>query len=230
VRIVLATAHFVDRYDAGRRLGVALHRYATARPPIVLGLPRGGVPVAACVAEALEAPLDVFIVRKLGVPGYEELALGAIASGPVRVLNDDVIDELNIPDEVVERVVAAEIRQLERREHVYRGDDPFPPIAGETVIVVDDGAATGASMRAAVLALRELEPTAIIVALPVASRDAVRLLRRVADDCTCIIAPEPFYGVGRWYGDFTQVSDEKVRILLAAARRRWAGANPAYTR
>jgi putative phosphoribosyl transferase len=147
----------------------------------------------------------------------------------VRVLNDDVIDELQISDEVVERVVATETRQLERREYVYRGDDPFPPLAGETVIVVDDGAATGASMCAAVLALRELEPTAIIVALPVASRDAVRSLRRVADDCVCIIAPEPFYGVGRWYGDFTQVSDEEVLTLLAAARRRWSGANPAYS-
>jgi predicted phosphoribosyltransferase len=182
------------------------------------------------VAGALEAPLDVFIVRKLGVPGYEELALGAIANGPVRVLNDDVIDELKIPDEVVQRVVAAEVRQLERREHIYRDDDPFPSLAGETVIVVDDGAATGASMRAAVLALRELEPAAIIAAVPVASRHAVQVLRRVADDCTYIIAPEPLYGVGRWYEDFTQVSDEEVLILLAGARRRWAGANPAYTR
>lgn len=220
------TPHFIDRYDAGTRLAVALRKYATDRPLIVLGLPRGGVPVAARVAEELGAPLDVFLVRKLGVPQHEELAFGAIASGKARVLNGEVIGHFGVSPTDIERVVAAEERELRRRENAYRGAQHFPVLAGETVIVVDDGAATGASMRVAIAALRQLGPRAIIAAVPVASRDAVRLLSAEADACTCIIAPEPFYGVGLWYRDFAQVSDGEVRALLADARRRWQGTGP----
>ena len=226
---MLPAPHFVDRYDAGRRLGVALKKHAADRPRIVLGLPRGGVPVASCVAEALDAPLDIFVVRKLGVPGHEELALGAIASGGARVLNADVIGQLGISPIVIERVVADEARELERRETVYRGARRFPVLAGETVIVVDDGAATGASMRVAVIALRQLGPRAIIAALPVASLDAIETIGAVADECVSIISPDPFYGVGLWYKDFAQTADVEVRVLLADARRRWQTAMPLHT-
>jgi len=225
---VRLSPHFVDRYDAGRRLGVALRQYATDRPLIVLGLPRGGVPVAACVAEELDAPLDIFVVRKLGVPGHEEVAFGAIASGGARVLNGEVIGQLGISPLVIERVVAQEQTELERREAAYRGARRFPVLAGETVIVVDDGAATGASMRVAIIALRQLGPRAIIAALPVASRDSIRALRAVADECVCIVAPEPFYGVGLWYEDFSETPDGDVRVLLADARRRWNVASPIH--
>jgi putative phosphoribosyl transferase len=225
---MLPTAHFVDRYDAGRRLGVALRKYAAERPLIVLGLPRGGVPVASCVAEELDAPLDIFVVRKLGVPGHEELALGAIASGGARVLNGDVIGELGVPPSAIDRVVDQEQRELARRESLYRSARHFPVIAGETVIVVDDGAATGASMRVAVIALRQLGPRAIIVAIPVASHDALSTLESVADECICLVAPEPFYGVGLWYEDFSETSDVEVRVLLADARRRWETAAPLH--
>ena len=221
--------HFVDRYDAGRRLGVALRKYATDRPLIVLGLPRGGVPVASCVAEELKAPLDIFVVRKLGVPGHEELALGAIASGGAQVLNGDVIGQLGVSPLAIERVVAQERLELERREEAYRGARHFPVLAGETIIVVDDGAATGASMRVALIALRQLGPRAIIAALPVASRDALETLEAVADECVCLVTPEPFYGVGLWYGDFSETSDVEVRVLLADARRRWQTAAPLHT-
>lgn len=220
--------HFRDRYDAGNRLGTALQRHAADRPLIVLGLPRGGVPVASRVAEALDAPLDICVVRKLGVPGHEELALGAIASGGARVLNEDIVDELGISADTVEQVVARETRELQRREMAYRGARHFPVLAGETVILVDDGAATGASMRVAVRALRQLGPRSLIVAVPVASRQAVQALRTVADDVVCIIEPEPFYGVGLWYGDFSETSDAEVRVLLADARRRWASAAPLH--
>ena len=226
---VLATAHFVDRYDAGRRLGIALQGHATDRPLIVLGLPRGGVPVASCVAEALSAPLDICVVRKLGVPGHEEFAFGAIASGGARVLNAEVIESLGISPRVIESVVAQEELELHRRETVFRGERRFPILTAETVIVVDDGAATGASMRAAVVALRQLGPRKIIVALPVASREAVRLLKAVADDCVCLIEPEPFYGVGLWYRDFSETSDTEVSVLLADAGRRWASTPSPHT-
>lgn len=217
-----SSAHFADRYDAGRRLGIALQPHASDRPLIVLGLPRGGVPVASCVAEALSAPLDICVVRKLGVPGHEEYAFGAIASGGARVMNRDVIERLGISPHTIESVVAQEELELHRRETAYRGARRFPILTAETVIVVDDGAATGASMRAAVVALRELGPRRIIVAVPVASRQAVHLLKAVADDCVCIIEPEPFYGVGMWYRDFSETSDDEVRALLANAARRWA--------
>ena len=225
---VLPRPLFVDRYAAGRRLGVALRDHAADRPLIVLGLPRGGVPVASCVAEALKAPLDLFVVRKLGVPGHEELALGAIASGGARVLNGDVIGQLGISSQVIEQVVVEQERELQRRIAAYRGDRRFPVLAGETVIVVDDGAATGASMRVAVTALRQLGPRAIIAALPVASVEAVRWLNGVVDECVCLFALERFYGVGLWYRDFSQVSDAEVRVLLADAQRRWSTAQPIH--
>jgi putative phosphoribosyl transferase len=218
---MLSAPHFSDRYDAGRRLGMALRHHLIERPLIVLGLPRGGVPVAVRVAEELDAPLDIFLVRKLGVPRHEELAFGAIASGGVRVLNDSVIRDLGISPHMVEYVVAEEERELQRREAAYRDGRTFPSLAGETVVVVDDGAATGASMRAAITALRQLGPRAIIAAIPVASREALWTLEAVADECACLIVPNRFYGVGAWYRDFTQVSDDEVRLLLADARRRW---------
>lgn len=223
---MLGTPHFLDRDQAGRRLGEALSRQPIEGPVIVLGLPRGGVPVAARVAEELPAPLDVLVVRKLGVPRHEELAMGAIASGGGYVLNHDVIRQLGITTEQIEHVVALEQEELRRREAEYRGRKPFPDVEGHTVILVDDGAATGASMRVAVLALRQLGPRSIIAAIPVASREAAEMLGNVADRCTCIIEPDPFYGVGMWYGDFSEVSDGEVRLLLGDARRRWEKAAP----
>jgi len=225
---MLNQSHFLDRYDAGRKLGVALEHFAADRPLIVLGLPRGGVPVASCVAEALGAPLDIWVVRKLGVPGHEELAFGAIASGGARVLNADIIGSLGISPQTIESVVAREEQELHRREVAYRGARHFPVLAGETVIVVDDGAATGASMRVAVVALRQLSPRAIIVAVPVASRQAAQLLNDVADECICLFEPEPFWGVGAWYQDFSETSDAEVRVLLADASHRWETAKPLY--
>jgi predicted phosphoribosyltransferase len=173
------------------------------------------------VAEALDAPLDVCVVRKLGVPGQEEVALGAIASGGARVLNRDVIEMLGISPQVIEQIVAREQRELHRRESAYRGTRPFPLLAGKTVIVVDVGAATGASMVAALSALRHLGPRSLIAAVPVASREAAQALTSVAEDCTCLIQPEPLHGVGLWYEDFSEVSDDEVRALLADAQRRW---------
>ena len=216
---------FANRDDAGRRLGAALRRRIGERDVIVLALPRGGVPVGARIAEALNAPLDVCIVRKLGVPGYEELAMGAIASGGARVLNADVVAQLGYPPSIIEGIVEREEAEVRRREVMYRGDRPFPNLAGRTVIVVDDGAATGASMRAAVVALRQLVPRRIVVALPVASRDAVRLLSAAADDCVCLFEPEPFYGVGAWYEDFSQLTDDEVRALIADGERGNPAAN-----
>lgn len=223
---MFGTPHFLDRDQAGRRLGEALSRQPIEGPVIVLALPRGGVPVAARVAEELRAPLDILVVRKLGVPRHEELAMGAIASGGGYVLNHDVIRQLGITTEQIEHVVALEQEELRRREAEYRGRKPFPDVAGHTVILVDDGAATGASMRVAVEALRQLGPRAIIAAVPVASREAAEMLDNVADRCTCIIEPDPFYGVGVWYGDFSEVSDGEVRLLLGDAGRRWEKAAP----
>ena len=208
---------FIDRYDAGQRLGSALSEIPIARPLIVLGLPRGGVPVAARVAHALNAPLDVFVVRKLGVPGHEELGFGAVASGGARVLNTDMIRRLGLSSTSIERVVALESAELRRRELAFRDDREMPKVSGVTVVLVDDGAATGASMRAAVVALRQLGAREIIVALPVASREAAAMLGASADRCVCLFEPEPFYGVGLWYEDFSQTSDEEVRSSLAEA-------------
>jgi predicted phosphoribosyltransferase len=196
-------------------LATKLTDYAHRADVLVLALPRGGVPVAFEVARALDAPLDVFIVRKLGVPGYEELAMGAVATGGVRVMNNDVVSALHIPDYVIEAVSSWEREELARRERLYRGDRLPPDVRGHTVILVDDGLATGATMLAAVEALRRQQPARIVVAVPVAASDTCELLRAEVDDVVCAHTPEPFRAVGLWYQDFTQTSDEEVRELLA---------------
>ncbi len=208
---------FRDRTDAGQHLAARLTAYADRPDVLVLALPRGGVPVAFEVARALNAPLDVFIVRKLGVPGHEELAMGAIATGGVRVLNNDVVQGLRIPSDVLDRVTADEQRELERRERAYRGDRPAPHVQGRTVILIDDGLATGATMRAAVAALRQQQPARIVVAVPTASPATCEEFRAEVDEIVCAITPDPFYGVGRWYDDFSQTSDEEVHSLLDRA-------------
>ena len=208
---------FRDRDDAGRQLGRAVaEKFGRRNDLIVLGLPRGGVPVAAHVAEALGAPLDVFIVRKLGVPGHEELAMGAIASGGVRVMNRDVLDYMPVPQKMIDAVAQREQRELERREREYRGARPPLEVRGKTVIVVDDGLATGSTMRAAVRALRKMDPQAVIVAVPVAAPSTCDEFRRegAVDDILCLRMPEPFQAVGLWYEDFAQTTDEEVHELL----------------
>lgn len=210
-------ALFRDRREAGRRLAARLSGYGP--DALVLALPRGGVPVAYEVALALRAPLDVFIVRKLGAPGHEELAMGAIASGGVRVLNDDVLRNLAIPARAIDAAAERERRELERRERLYRGDRPPPEIAGRTVLLIDDGLATGATMRAAVEALKRRDPGRLVVAVPVAAPDTCDALRAEVDEVLCVETPEPFQGVGRWYGSFPQTGDEEVRALLAQAER-----------
>lgn len=207
---------FADRYDAGRRLAVELSSYAGRRDVVVLALPRGGVPVAAEVAKALDAPLEVFVVRKLGVPGQEELALGAIASGGARVLNEDVVAATGIGAEELTRITEREQDTLKAQEHAYRGGRPPLDVAGRVAIVVDDGLATGATMRAALSALRELGAGRIVVAVPTAPREICQALRRVADEVVCVTAPHPFMAVGIWYADFSPVQDEQVRELLGA--------------
>jgi predicted phosphoribosyltransferase len=206
---------FRNRNDAGRQLAEKLAAYADRPDVLVLALPRGGVPVGYEVARALGAPLDVFLVRKLGVPGYEELAMGAVATGGVRVLNDEIVRGLGISEHGIDVAVAREMEELARRERLYRGDRPPPDVAGRTVILVDDGLATGATMRAAVAALREQQPTRIVVAVPTASPDTCEVLKAEADDVVCAITPEPFFAVGHWYEDFTQTTDDEVRELLA---------------
>ncbi len=215
-------ALFRDRRDAGRKLAQSLSRYRRQPDVIVLALPRGGVPVAFEVARTLEAPLEVFLVRKLGVPGQEELAMGAIASGGVRVLNQDVVHALSIPDEVIDAVADRELRELERRERAYRDQRPAPEVRGRTVILIDDGLATGASVRAAIVALRELKPARLVVAVPTAAPETCAELREMVDDIVCAVTPEPFYGVGFWYEDFSQTSDEEVRALLEQAAARFS--------
>ncbi len=210
-------ARYRDRTDAGRRLAHELAGYAHRPDVIVLALPRGGVPVAYEVAAALHAPLDVLVVRKLGVPGHAELAMGAVASGGVRVINDLLVAQLRIPAEAVEEVAAQELAELARREAAYRGERPAPDVRGRTVVLVDDGLATGSTMQAAVLALRQREPARIIVAVPVASREACGLLQGTADDVVCGSTPEPFVAVGLWYANFAQTTDDEVRSLLAMA-------------
>jgi len=183
----------------------------------VLALPRGGVPVAYEVAKALSAPLDIFLVRKLGVPGHEELAMGAISTGGVRVLNDDVVNYLGIPGEVIDAVAADELTELERRERAYRGDRPEPDVQGKTVLLIDDGLATGSTMRAAAAALRQKNPARIIVAVPVSASQTCDEYRMGVDEIICAKTPEPFLGVGQWYENFSQTTDEEVRRLLAKA-------------
>jgi len=208
---------FRDRTDAGRRLAGKLNQYAGRDDVIVLALPRGGVPVGAEVARALEAPLDVFLVRKLGVPGHEELAMGAIASGGVRVLNRDVIDQLRIAPKWVDAVAAQELEELTRREAAYRDGRPAPDVRGKTVILVDDGLATGASMKAALVALRDLAPARVVAAVPVGAPETCEELGALADEVVCAETPDPFFAVGSWYADFDQTTDEEVRELLTEA-------------
>lgn len=205
---------FRDRTEAAQLLARQLMRYASRPDVLVLGLPRGGVPVARVVAGALHAPLDIMLVRKLGAPGQEELALGAIASGGSRVLNEAVVQELNNPEQVIEAVTSREQRELARRERLYRGGRPALRVQGLTVILVDDGLATGATMRVAITALRTQQPARVIVAVPVAPPTVCQALRAVADEVVCLFTPEPFLGVGRWYDDFSPITDEEVRWLL----------------
>jgi predicted phosphoribosyltransferase len=220
---------FRDRTDAGRQLAAKLAAYADRSDVLVLALPRGGVPVAFEVARELHAPLDVFLVRKLGVPGHEELAMGAIASGGVRVLNEDVVRMLRISDDVIDAVGAEERQELERRERTYRGNRPAPDVRGRTVILVDDGLATGSTMRAAIAALRQQRPARIVVAVPVGAPETCAEFQDEADEAICARTPEPFYAVGLWYGDFSQTTDEEVHDLLERAAEEHAPAYGAHT-
>jgi putative phosphoribosyl transferase len=205
---------FRDRVEAGELLAEGLARYRDRDDVVVLGLPRGGVPVASEVADALHAPLDVFVVRKLGVPGHEELAMGAIATGGVRLVNDEVVDALGIPPNVLDSVAISEQRELNRREQLYRGDRGSIGLTNKTVILVDDGLATGSTMRAAVKAVRQLQPAQVIVAVPVGAPSTCAQLAREADEVVCIRQPDPFVAVGLWYRDFEATSDHEVRSLL----------------
>lgn len=209
---------FKDRVDAGRKLARELSKYANRSDVLILALPRGGVPVAFEVAKELNVKMDVFIVRKLGVPGNEELAMGAIASDNIRVLNEDIVRSFQIPERVIDKVAENELRELERREHAYRGDRPKPEISGSIIILIDDGLATGATMRAAAAALKTKNPTKIVVAVPTAAPDTCEFFRREIDEVICVATPEPFYGVGAWYEDFSQTSDKEVCELLDKAR------------
>lgn len=209
---------FRNRREAGQRLALRLGKYANRSDIIVLGVPRGGLPVAFEVAASLKAPLDVFVLRKLGVPGHEELALGAIGSGGVRVLNSSVIEHLGISELDIAAVTRAETEELHRRERLYRENRPPLDVQGRTVILVDDGIATGSSLLAAVQAIRQMQPAAIVVATPVAPRTTRNRLAKEVDDVVCVEMPEPFYGVGQFYADFSQVPDEEVNELL---RKSW---------
>ena len=208
-----------DRYEAGRELATKLTAYAHRQDVLVLALPRGGVPVGYEVAKALQAPLDVFVVRKLGVPGHEELAMGAIATGGIGVIDEEVVHMLHIPKEVIDAVAAKEQRELERREHLYRDGRPPPDVRDYTVILIDDGLATGATMRAAIKALQQQHPARIVVAVPVAAPQTCEELSTQVDEIICAKTPEPFYGVGYWYEDFSQTTDEEVHALLAQAEQ-----------
>jgi putative phosphoribosyl transferase len=213
------TMLFRDRVHAGQLLGEALSKYANRNDVLVLGLPRGGIPVAFEVAKALDAPLDVFIVRKLGVPGYPELAMGAIATGGVRVLNEEVVRSLRIPDKDIEAVADEEGRELKRRELAYRGHGASPEIRDRTVILIDDGVATGSTMRAAVRALRKQSPARLIVAVPTAAPSTYHHLSQEVDEMVALMTPEDFQAVGQWYEDFSQTTDAEVSHLLEQAHR-----------
>jgi predicted phosphoribosyltransferase len=208
---------FRDRREAGQRLAAHLSTYANHRDVLILALPRGGVPVGYEVARALHAPLDVLIVRKLGLPGQDELAMGAIAAGGVRVLNEDVVSSLDVPEEVIAAVAARELQELTRREHVYRGDRQAAELRGRTVILVDDGLATGTTMRAAVVVVRQQAPARLVVAVPVIALENCAVIRSCVDELVWEIAPDPLLAVGSWYEDFTPTSDAEVRDLLARA-------------
>lgn len=210
-------ALFRDRRDAGKQLAKKLTEYAGRKDVIVLALPRGGVPVAYEVALALHVPLDIFIVRKLGWPGHEEMAIGAIASGGVKVLNDDIVRYLNIPEALIDAVARRELQEMERRERAYRENRPAFQLKDRTVIIVDDGLATGASMRAAVFGVRNQSPAKIVIAVPTSAMETCEALEHEVDRIICATTPEPFYGVSRWYEDFSQTTDEEVRTLLQDA-------------
>ena len=211
---------FANRIEAGRLLAKKLDAYANRPDVVVLALPRGGVPVGYEVARALIAPLDVFLVRKLGVPGHEELAMGAIASGGIRVMNNYVVRSLDISDRLIDEVAAREQRELERRERLYRGSEKPLDVRGRIVIVVDDGLATGSTMTAAVEAIKRMKPSQIIVAAPVAARETCAFFKALVDStCVCVMSPQPFDGVGRWYEHFSQTTDEEVCRLLKLAKQ-----------
>jgi len=219
------TKIFKNRTEAGQFLAEKLIKYANRPDVVVLALPRGGVPVAYEVAQQLNAPLDVFVVRKLGVPGHEELAMGAIASGGVRVLNPDVLSYLLIHEAIIDRVAEFELSELKRRERLYRGNRPPLEVKGKTVIIVDDGLATGSTMRAAVKALRQKQPNKIVVAVPVGARETCDSFKNEVDTmAVCAITPEPFQAVGLWYQDFSQTTDDEVHELLARADEKKAAA------
>jgi putative phosphoribosyl transferase len=219
--IIMLVPHiYKNRTEAAGQLADLLQGYANRPDVLVLALPRGGVPIAYDIAKRLNAALDLMLVRKLGVPGHEELAMGAVAAGGVRVLNEEVIRGLAISDETIARVAAVELQELGRRERAYRGQRPTPRIQGRHVILVDDGLATGATMRAAIAVVRHQQPAEVVVAVPVAPPDTIAALRQEADAVICPAMPEPFLGIGRWYEDFTQVTDEEVRALLGRAWQR----------
>jgi predicted phosphoribosyltransferase len=215
---MIMSRRFRNREEAGRQLAERLAAYGGREDALILALPRGGVPVAYEVARSLGLPLDVYLVRKLGVPGQEELAMGAISSGGICVLNEDVVRGLDIPPEVISAVAAMEMKELARREVVYRGDRPFPSIERKTVILIDDGIATGSTVRAAIESLRRQRPARVVVAVPVAPPSTCFEIRQEVDEMVCLLVPEAFEGVGRWYEDFSQTSDDEVRTLLACAR------------
>ncbi len=215
---IRATLMYRDRTEAGQALAAKLGSFAGRTDTLVLALPRGGVPVAYEVARALGTPLDVFVVRKLGTPGQPELAMGAIASGGVRVLNHEVVDTYGIPADVIDEVAGQELTELERRERQYRGARAPLDVRGKTVILVDDGLATGSTMRAAAAALRQQGAARIVVAVPVAAPMTCEIVRREVDELVCSVTPEPFFAVGQWYHDFSQTTDEEVRDLLERAR------------
>lgn len=208
---------FQNRHQAGRMLAEALRAYAGRDDLLVLALPRGGVPVGLEVARALGAPLDVMLVRKLGVPGHEELAMGAIATGGVRIVSEEVVRAFGIPDRVLASVAAAEEEELHRRERAYREDRPIPDIGGKIVILVDDGLATGSTMRAAVATVRAMGASWVVAAVPVAPPETCAALRKIVDQMICVLTPDPFLAVGAWYEDFSETSDETVRALLRRA-------------
>lgn len=210
---------FVDRLDAGKKLAVRLQAYTDNPNLLILALPRGGVPVAAVVSAALRAPFDVFLVRKIGVPLHPELAMGAVAEGGVKVLNRELVDELGVRESEVEKVSAEEQRELERRVRAFRGSRELPPIDGKVVILIDDGLATGSTMEAAVMAMRQRKPAKVIVAVPVAARETVERMKTIADEVVCVEIPDPFQAVGLWYDDFSQLTDQDVVEVLREVPR-----------
>src|SRR5205823_3186760 len=218
--VTVMPERFVNRTDAGRELAAELTRYSSRSDVLVLGLPRGGVPVAFEIAIALDAPLDVFVVRKLGLPGHEEFGIGAIASGGVRVVDESVLRAYGVDSRTLEEITEREQRELERRERRYRDDRPFPAIQDRVVILVDDGLATGSTMRAAVAALRAEGPREIVVAVPVGAPETCSAMARLADDVVCLMTPEPFYAVGLWYENFEQTDDDEVHDLIERAAMR----------